>query len=225
MENSGNISDSIIQSSTPSVASTATGAGTSGTGTGTGILDKIRSFNIVTWVIIILILAVLGFNVFTYLAAGTQDVSQILTTILNKILDIIPYTLNKIENGVEQAQAPQSQSQSQTPEETNSKTTIGTTPVQNQEVHTNNNEVNNVLNNVLNNKQQATGQQTAQQSYQPYEATSSVTGDGETGQSGWCYIGDDRNIRTCAQVNENDTCMSGKIFPSQEICMYPDLRP
>jgi len=135
--------------------------------------------------------------------------------------------LNKIENGVAQAQLP-TQTQSQIPQETTSQTSISTTPVENQtplQVNTNNNQVNNMLNNVLNNKQQATGQQTSQQSYQPYEATSSVTGSGETGQAGWCYIGEDRNVRTCAQVKENDTCMSGKIFPSQEICMYPDLRP
>jgi hypothetical protein len=81
MENSGNISDSIIQSSTPAASSSVASAGT-------GILDKIRNFNIATWIIIILILAILGFNVFSYLATGTQDISQILTTILNKILFI-----------------------------------------------------------------------------------------------------------------------------------------
>ena len=46
-----------------------------------------------------------------------------------------------------------------------------------------------------------------------------------TGKAGWCFIGDDLGVRTCSQVGVNDTCMSGDIFPSQEICMNPNLRP
>jgi hypothetical protein len=56
---------------------------------------------------------------------------------------------------------------------------------------------------------------------QPDESSSSVQ---STGKAGWCYIGMDRNTRTCSQVGVNDTCMSGDIFPSQDICMNPSLR-
>ena len=44
------------------------------------------------------------------------------------------------------------------------------------------------------------------------------------GKAGWCYIGEDNNTRTCAEVGVNDRCMSGNIFPSQDICMNPNLR-
>ena len=57
--------------------------------------------------------------------------------------------------------------------------------------------------------------------YQANEASSSVH---NAGKSGWCYIGMDRGFRTCGEVGVNDTCMSGDIFPSQEICMNPRLR-
>ena len=43
-------------------------------------------------------------------------------------------------------------------------------------------------------------------------------------KSGWCYIGTDRNIRSCIQVGESNKCMSGDIFPSKELCMNPKLR-
>ena len=43
-------------------------------------------------------------------------------------------------------------------------------------------------------------------------------------KAGWCYIGQDRGFRTCAEVGVNDTCMSGDIFPSHEICVNPRLR-
>jgi hypothetical protein len=56
---------------------------------------------------------------------------------------------------------------------------------------------------------------------QPDESSSSVQ---STGKAGWCYIGMDRNTRTCSQVGVNDLCMSGDIFPSQDICMNPSLR-
>ena len=56
---------------------------------------------------------------------------------------------------------------------------------------------------------------------QPDESSSSVQ---STGKAGWCYIGMDRNTRTCSQVGVNDMCMSGNIFPSQDICMNPSLR-
>jgi hypothetical protein len=46
-----------------------------------------------------------------------------------------------------------------------------------------------------------------------------------SGKSGWCFIGQDESVRTCAQIGVNDMCMSGDIFPSQEICMNPSLRP
>jgi hypothetical protein len=43
-------------------------------------------------------------------------------------------------------------------------------------------------------------------------------------KSGYCYIGEDRGVRSCLQVNESDTCMSGNIFPTQDICINPSLR-
>ena len=54
---------------------------------------------------------------------------------------------------------------------------------------------------------------------QPFDNTIS------TGKAGWCFIGDDLGVRTCASIGLNDVCMSGDVFPSQEICMNPNLRP
>lgn len=43
-------------------------------------------------------------------------------------------------------------------------------------------------------------------------------------KAGFCYIGEDRGVRSCVNVGEGDICMSGDIFPSQEICINPSLR-
>ena len=43
-------------------------------------------------------------------------------------------------------------------------------------------------------------------------------------KSGYCYIGEDRGFRSCIEVTESDTCMSGDIFPTQAICINPNFR-
>ena len=40
----------------------------------------------------------------------------------------------------------------------------------------------------------------------------------------YCYIGEDRGHRSCAEVSPNQQCMSGDIFPSMDICVNPRLR-
>ena len=42
--------------------------------------------------------------------------------------------------------------------------------------------------------------------------------------SGYCYIGSDRGYRTCVKMTGGDTCASGKVFPSKDICVNPNLR-
>jgi hypothetical protein len=56
---------------------------------------------------------------------------------------------------------------------------------------------------------------------QPDDATSRTQ---RTGKSGYCYIGEDRGFRSCIKVGEEDTFMSGDIFPTHAICINPRLR-
>uniref|UniRef100_A0A6C0BW78 Uncharacterized protein n=1 Tax=viral metagenome TaxID=1070528 RepID=A0A6C0BW78_9ZZZZ len=39
-------------------------------------------------------------------------------------------------------------------------------------------------------------------------------------KSGFCYVGE----QTCVSVTENDTCMSGDVFPTMDVCINPKLR-
>jgi len=43
-------------------------------------------------------------------------------------------------------------------------------------------------------------------------------------QHGYCYIGKENNIRHCAKVSSKSKCMSGDIFPTMDICINPKLR-
>jgi len=188
-----------------------------------GFFDGFKNINVTTWIVIILILAFLGLNIFTYLAQGTQDITNFFAPLLKKVFGItvgvvgevvdvsaegakkvVSGTAGGINAGLTALQAKssikgQSVNQEQQP------------PSQNIQQST--------LNKALN----SSSQQSQQQDYQAMEASSSVHA--SSGKAGWCFVGLDRGIRTCAEVGVNDTCMSGDIFPSQEICMNPNLRP
>jgi cytoskeletal protein RodZ len=76
---------------------------------------------------------------------------------------------------------------------------------------------NTALNRALNISKQ---QELPSQDYVANDSYSSV----QQGKAGWCYIGSEEGYRSCSQVGEADTCMSGSIFPTQDICVNPNLR-
>lgn len=192
-----------------------------------------------TWIIIILILSFLGFNIFAYLAKGTQDTTNFLAPILSKLFGtsvavgsqvidvsaegakaVIGTTSNVLESGLTAVQqATPNPVQNPIP---NSQTAKSLAPIKDDKIkHEAIQET--TLNKALNTAQTQTQIQTkSNEDYEADYASSSIQGGGK---SGWCYIGLDRGYRTCAEVGVNDTCMSGQIFPSHEICMNPSLRP
>ena len=81
------------------------------------------------------------------------------------------------------------------------------------------------LNQSLNQQKQSPSQKNAdKEDYYAEDSNSSIHSSKLSSKSGWCFIGEDRGFRSCIQVNQNDKCMSGDIFPSQEICINPNLR-
>ena len=43
-------------------------------------------------------------------------------------------------------------------------------------------------------------------------------------KKGYCLVGEQQGIRSCVRVTDDDTCMSGEIFPSRNLCINPRLR-
>jgi hypothetical protein len=167
------------------------------------------------WILIIIfVLAFFGFNIFTFLASGTQTAADSTGKFLNNIglqfgqttqqvVDTsakgaaaglnfaVGATKGAIQGGVQaasQQQQPQQQQQQQSLEQS------------------------------LNNSSTSSSQVFADSS------SSTIQSSKAAGKSGWCYIGEDRGFRSCIKVGQNDTCMSGDIFPSQDICINPNLR-
>jgi hypothetical protein len=221
MDNSNNLSSSILQSSEPSFPSSSV-ASTSLSGDDSGFFESLKNVNMTTWLLIILILAFLGFNIFVYLAKGTQDIASFLAPLTEKLFGTtVSVTGQTIDVAAEGAKAVVggtaatvntglSAVQDITPN--NATSSIKSQPVQGQPTSR---PSDTGLNKALNNSQEQN------MDYQALEASSSVH---SAGKSGWCFVGEDRGFRSCALVNEDDKCMSGDIFPSQELCINPNLR-
>ncbi len=43
-------------------------------------------------------------------------------------------------------------------------------------------------------------------------------------KAGYCYVGTLNKKRTCIEIDEDDKCMSGDIFPTRDLCMNPNIR-
>lgn len=59
---------------------------------------------------------------------------------------------------------------------------------------------------------------------EPDDSSSATQRQAGAHKAGYCYIGEDRGFRSCLKVGEGDMCMSGDIFPSMDICVNPNLR-
>ena len=232
---SNSLTSSILQSSDdslPSMPDFSSSISTTSSSSGEGFLDSIKNMNPTTWLLIILILTFLGFNIFVYLAKGTEQLNNIFGPIVNfissffgkvtgQIIDVsaeggkavVNTGAGAIDTGLTAIQNV-TPNNNITPNKAN--TSVPSVPVtQNQPDVMSNNTLNKALNTSQN-------KQPSNTDYQADEASSSI----QSGppKSGWCYIGEDRGFRTCAEVGVNDKCMSGDIFPSQEICVNPNLR-
>ena len=223
MENSNSLTSTILQPNNVSIPITNTSS--SWSADSSGFFDSFKSISLTTWLIIVLILAFLGFNIFVYLAKGTQDITHFIAPIMQKIFGTtVAVTGQTVDVAAEGAKAVvsgtagtvntgltavQNITPNKAPSSIPSQNVQGTIP---QKDITSNNTLNKALN---------SSQSQQENSYEANEASSSVN----TGKSGWCFIGDDRGYRSCSQVGVDDKCMSGDIFPSQEICINPNLRP
>lgn len=208
----------------------------------TSIWSSIQNIGLINWIIIFFILSLLGFNIFYYLAVGTQDITDFFKPIFEKILVIFGLTAKTVVD----VTAEGSRSVVNTTANVFDKTTRAiqdtvdkpfeqaqmqkqvspsgaSTSISNDKFQQPTADIMqaNTLNKALNT---STGTSKGNQDFEADESSSTIQR-GASSKAGWCYIGEDRGFRTCAQVGVNDTCMSGDIFPSQEICINPKLRP
>jgi hypothetical protein len=57
----------------------------------------------------------------------------------------------------------------------------------------------------------------------PDNATSTIQSNPSTSKSQWCLVGEYNGTRGCVSVSDQNKCLSGQVFPSQQVCLNPNL--
>jgi hypothetical protein len=184
--------------------------------------EWIQSITWETWLVIVLVLAMLGFNVFYYLAAGTQDIHTFFAPILSYFGKTAAGATKQVISTAATGITGATNAVASTIDNSLSSSSLETTP----QMQNSSNSFSNVLNTagittVLDNNTYTKNLQPPDEDVKPDQAASSIQ---SLSKEGWCYIGEERGYRSCAQVGVNDKCMSGDIFPTLDICVNPSLR-
>ena len=168
------------------------------------------------WLMIILVLAFIGFSIYTYLAKDTGSISQSIANLFGST----PTSAATPAPSPPSPPSPVTSAPTPTPTPNQSQSTnLNPSSQMQQQEQEQYNIADTTLNKALNNASANTEQQySADDSYSSIQQTKS------SNKSGWCFIGEDRGFRSCIEVGEADTCMTGDIFPTHEICVNPTLR-
>ena len=249
MDNSFNPTNSILDANTGQFSSFQS------EGSSNWVVDSFKNISVISWIIIILILAFLGFNIFAYLAYGTQELADFFgpltaqfvgifafltgktvevaaegtknvvnataygsTAIIDTSAEVIDIGLDKVQDVARNVQAISTHPNLKfKPIDINMPSVDINIPVVDIMA---NNTLNKALNTSAQTRQIKNGQ--GLNNYAADDSHSAIQTGG--GKSGWCFIGEDRGFRSCAEVGPNDQCMSGDIFPTRDICVNPNLR-
>ena len=174
-----------------------------GTGVGAGAGNRIGwPWSWRTWLAIVLVLALFGINVFHYLSTATEESAGLLQKVFGPILKLFGYvTLTTAKEVVDN---------------TATGTKAAISAVQDTVVDG--------IDKVVSGSGDDTSDLKKALMERKGDNTNTITGGVAPAETGWCFIGSDRLVRSCIEVGANDTCMSGSIFPTQDVCVNPSLR-
>lgn len=153
--------------------------------------------NIIIIVLLVLLLfSFLGINIFIILGNIIQNISEYVIPFLNTILSYLGYTsgivINKTADVID----------------TTAKTGVDITTGAIKEVG-------DLLIDASKRTNYRTDNTSPSNSYNPIQKP--IT----SKKNAWCLTGEYQEKRSCVEMNEYDTCVSGQIFPSKQMCLYP----
>ena len=190
-----------------------------GTNSNIAKLSGISSFfsgtNIFKIIAILIILAFLGFNAFHYLADATDEATSIIDYITKDMRKVFYYLIGKPAKDTVVASGE------------GTKKVISKTA---ETLNTGIDQVQNIVEPREHEKEYKSATNQLSKASQNRRRIKKVNDDHSDSQiqkhegKGYCYVGTDREFRTCVQVNNADECLSGDIFPSRQLCINPSLR-
>ena len=202
------------------VASGFTPAAVESTATASDTSSGVNMWTIIKYILIVLILAFLGFNIFSALGKGVDSTKGFLGPFLQSlgfgVGETVKQTVNTAADGTNLAVDVAAGTVDDAV--TLMEKSVGVKDVQFNRIDDPTTSTQEVLNKA------AKKQKDKQNVPEPDDATSRTQVDPGARKAGFCYIGEDRGFRSCIKVGEGDQCMSGDIFPTREICVNPSLR-
>ena len=182
------------------------------------------------YLLIVLILAFLGFNLFTYLDTITAYIKNMITKLTAffgyGVIQTTKKTINLSAQGtkglVNVAAGTANSGIDLLNQSLTGSGSGSMKPIRNN-IDSSNRSLDMVLNKASTSSA-SSASSTSSTSPLPDDAGSTTQSSKAKNKSGYCYIGEDRGFRSCIKVGEGDMCMSGDIFPTQDICVNPSLR-
>lgn len=148
------------------------------------------SMTIIKWILIILLLSILGINIFSYFAQVTDASAKIAGEATSEVVGATKQAVKMSALG--------------------SKVGIDSAE--------------NVLTGGLGELEKALDVQVIDKPSNIPKPDSSDSDIQQPKKTGYCFIGEEKGYRSCLYVGKRDTCMSGEIFPTIDVCINPNLR-
>jgi hypothetical protein len=183
------------------------------------------------WILLVILLSILGFNIFRYLAEGTELFASIMRPITSMFASITGDTTKTAASNVSTGGKKIVETTSDATQSTIDYATKGlvgginmlqdklkSVSVVEPENANDMSESAKPANPTNGNKQKAKQQVAPDEDSEPDPVrTESVKG-------GYCYIGKINDTRYCSKVSSRNYCMSGDIYPSMDVCVNQNLR-
>lgn len=186
-----------------SISSSSSGLASSGE----GFFDTNRTWKIVG---IIVLIALLGFNILLYLGNAVEEAGSVFKPLLQKFVSIFGFTITETTKQVVDISA----------EGTKAGVDIAAGTLKS-------------AINVVEDIGEGTGVTFDSDDVPPIQKKNSKKTDvhgasmdrpKKNKAQNFCYVGKDRGNRTCIPISDISECQSGDIFPSEDVCVNPNLR-
>ena len=162
---------------------------------------------VIRYLLIIMVLALLGFNLFAQLGKATESVTDVFKPLVSKVGAVVRSTVDTSATGTKgavdaTASAVDKAVDAVTGEAHDERAGGGP-------------------------GLPATGGDQGEDHEQKLpspDTAGSRTQSNQPQKSGYCYIGEDRGFRSCIKVNSTTKCMSGQVYATRAQCIDPELR-
>lgn len=155
----------------------------------------------IKYAVIIVLLSLIGFNIFNYLARTTDILSTISARILGKTTSVASKTIDIAEEGAKQ-----------------SIDIVGGATKSAVKV------TSGVIGSTLKDIEHTIDHRNIDRVHPEPQSDDSDSAVQAPRKTGYCYIGNEKGFRSCMYVGENDQCMSNQVYPTMDVCINPNLR-